>query len=151
MCSCLELAHRGLPCRHYFAVLLHDQSIQFDVDVIHPRWFTHPTRRLTPPCCDSTPRLHSPAHTERLKAIQYLSMDAIKHKIEQLGGDVRGLKSKAEYADRLVSLESDANRKSQATLLATAAQADRPADTSHDDVGQHNSSADEDCMDVVSR
>ena len=27
MCSCLQLAHRGLPCRHYFAVLLHDQSL----------------------------------------------------------------------------------------------------------------------------
>ena len=38
MCDCLELAHRGLPCRHYFAVLLHNQSIQFDVDAIHPRW-----------------------------------------------------------------------------------------------------------------
>jgi hypothetical protein len=151
MCSCLELAHRGLPCRHYFAVLLHDQSIQFDVDVIHPRWFTRPTRRLTPPpCCDDTPKLYSPAHTERLKVVQYLSMDAIRHKIEQLAGDVRGLKSKAEYAERLISLESDVNRKSQAALLATAAQADQPQ-TSQGDGGQHNSSADEDCMDVVSR
>ena len=118
MCSCLELAHRGLPCRHYFAVLLHDQSIQFDVDVIHPRWFTHPTRSSLPPCCDDTPRLHSAAHAERLKVIQYLSMDATRHKIEQLAGDVRGLKSKAEYAERLISLESDLNRKSQAALFS---------------------------------
>ena len=31
MCSCLQLAHRGLLCRHYFAVLLHDLSVQLDV------------------------------------------------------------------------------------------------------------------------
>jgi len=31
MCSCLQLAHRGMPCRHYFAVLLYNQSLQLDV------------------------------------------------------------------------------------------------------------------------
>eukprot|EP00953_Heterococcus_sp_UTEX-ZZ885_P035702 18417-Heterococcus_DN1.PRE.2 len=77
-------------------------------------------------------------------------MDAIKHKIEQLAGDFRGLKSKAEYADRLVSLESDVDRKSQATLRATAAQADQPTVTSSP-AAQHNSSADGDSMDAVSR
>ena len=149
MCSCLELAHRGLPCRHYFAVLLHDQSLQFDVDIIHPRWLTHPTRSLPPPC-DDTPNLHSPAYAERMKVVQYLSMDAIRHKIEQLAGDVRGLKSKAEYADRLISLESDVNRKSQAILVTSVAQADQLTVTSSD-AGQHNSSADDDSMDVVDR
>jgi SWIM zinc finger len=149
MCSCLELAHRGLPCRHCFAVLLHDQSLQFDVDVIHPRWLTPPTKSLLPPC-DDTPKLYSPAYTERMKVVQYLSMDAIRHKIEQLAGDVRGLKSKAEYAERLVSLEFDVGRKAQATLLTSVAQADQPAEVSHGD-GQHNSSTDGDSMDVVTR
>jgi hypothetical protein len=34
MCSCLQLAHRGLPCRHYFAVLLYDQNMEFDMSAI---------------------------------------------------------------------------------------------------------------------
>ena len=35
-------------------------------------------------------------------------MDAIEKKIEQLSGNVRGLKSKAEYAEKLASLEQAA-------------------------------------------
>ena len=109
MCDCLELAHRGLPCRHYFAVLLHDQSIQFDVDAIHPRWLVQSTARSSPE--HTTPPLsglRSTVEGERLRVLQRLSMDAIEKKIEQLSGNVRGLKSKAEYAERLVSLEQAA-------------------------------------------
>ena len=40
-----------------------------------------------------------------------MTMEVIKDKIEQLAGDVRGLKSKAEYVERLLDLEaSDAPR-----------------------------------------
>ena len=105
MCSCLQLAHRGLPCRHYFAVLLYDQSMDFDVAVIHPRWFTQSTVRslaLTTPAETCGP----PLDTERLRAVQYMTMETIKDKIEQLSGSVRGLKSKAEYVERLLALEA---------------------------------------------
>ena len=104
MCSCLQLAHRGLPCRHYFAVLLHDQSLQFDVAVIHPRWFTQGTARsLVSPTAAET--CSPPMDTVRLRAVQYMTMETIKDKIEQLAGNVRGLKSKAEYVKRLLDLE----------------------------------------------
>ena len=119
MCSCMELAQRGLPCRHYFAVLLHDQSVQFDLNVIHPRWFTRSTIRSLTARIGATPQdVRSPADAERLKAVQYLTMDAIKGKIEQLSGNVRGLKSKAEYAERLVSVEHAALQQQQALSVA---------------------------------
>jgi hypothetical protein len=105
MCSCLQLAHRGLPCRHYFAVLLYDQSVQFDVSVIHPRWFTQSTARsLTLATPAETCSL--PVDAERLRAVQYMTMETIKGKIEQLSGDVRSLKSKGEYVERLLALEA---------------------------------------------
>ena len=107
MCSCLQLAHRGLPCRHYFAVLLYDQSLQFDVAVIHPRWFTQSTARgLARQTSADTCSLPVALDTERLRAVQYMTMEVIKDKIEQLAGDVRGLKSKAEYVQRLLDLEA---------------------------------------------
>ena len=107
MCSCLQLAHRGLPCRHWFAVLLHDQSLQFDVAVIHPRWFTQSSSRgLTRQTSAETCSPPVPVDTERLRAVQYMTMEMIKGKIEQLAGDVRGLKSKAEYVERLLDLEA---------------------------------------------
>ena len=107
MCSCLQLAHRGLPCRHYFAVLLYDQSLQFDVAVIHPRWFTQSTARgLARQTSADTCSLPVALDTERLRAVQYMTMETIKGKIEQLAGDVRGLKSKAEYVKRLLDLEA---------------------------------------------
>jgi hypothetical protein len=105
MCSCLQLAHRGLPCRHFFAVLLYDQSMDFDVSVIHPRWFTQSTVRslaLATPAESCS----LPVDAERLRAVQYMTMEVIKDKIEQLAGDVRGLKSKAEYVKRLLDLEA---------------------------------------------
>ena len=105
MCSCLQLAHRGLPCRHYFAVLLHDQSLQFDVAVIHPRWLIHSTARSLAPATP-TESCSLPVDAERLRAVQYMTMETIKDKIEQLAGDVRGLKSKAEYVQRLLDLEA---------------------------------------------
>jgi hypothetical protein len=43
---------------------------------------------------------------ERLRAVQYMTMEVIKDKIEQLSGSVRGLKNKAEYVKRLLDLES---------------------------------------------
>ena len=104
MCSCLQLAHRGLPCRHYFAVLLDDQSLQIDVGVIHPRWVTH---RLAVRTGQTPAETRSqPVDAERLRAVQYLTMQVIKDKIEQLSGSVRGLKSKDEYVDRLLDLEA---------------------------------------------
>ena len=105
MCSCLQLAHRGLPCRHYFAVLLYDQSVQFDVSVIHPRWFTQGTARSLARQT-SAETCSTPIDTERLRAVQYMTMETIKDKIEQLSGAVRGLKSKAEYVKRLLDLEA---------------------------------------------
>jgi hypothetical protein len=105
MCSCLQLAHRGLPCRHYFAVLLYDQNLQFDVAVVHPRWFAHSTVRssaLATPAETCGP----PVDAERLRAVQYMTMETIKDKIEQLSGDVRSLKSKGEYVERLLALEA---------------------------------------------
>ena len=119
MCSCLQLAHRGLPCRHYFAVLLHVQSLQFDVAVVHPRWFTHRTARslaLATPTESCSPP--DPVDTERLKAVQYMTMETIKDKIEQLAGDVRGLKSKAEYVKRLLDLEASHPPRAAATAGA---------------------------------
>ena len=107
MCSCLQLAHRGLPCRHYFAVLLHDQSLQFDVSVIHPRWFTQSTARsLARQTSAETHNPPVPVDAERLRAVQYMTMETIKGKIKQLAGDVRGLKSKTEYVQRLLALEA---------------------------------------------
>ena len=110
MCDCLELAHRGLPCRHYFAVLLHDQSIRFDLDVIHPRWFIRSSALSSLPVRSdpSPPELPSPEFTARVKEVQYFSKDALRESIEVLDGNVRGLKSKADYAKRLVSLEQAA-------------------------------------------
>ena len=117
MCSCLQLAHRGLPCRHYFAVLLYDQSLQFDVAVIHPRWFTQRTARsLVNPTAEET--CSPPTDTERLRAVQYMTMEVIKDKIEQLAGDVRGLKSKAEYVKRLLDLEASHPPRAAATAGA---------------------------------
>jgi hypothetical protein len=119
MCSCLQLAHRGLPCRHYFAVLLYDQSLQFDVAVIHPRWFTRSTARsFVSPTAEET--CDPPVDTERMRAVQYMTMEVIKDKIEQLAGDVRGLKSKAEYVNRLLDLEASHPPR---TPAATAAEA----------------------------
>jgi hypothetical protein len=40
MCTCLQLAHKGLPCRHYFAVLLHYPELHFAVQAAHPRWLS---------------------------------------------------------------------------------------------------------------
>ena len=31
MCTCLQLAHKGLPCRHFFAVLMQYPDLHFDV------------------------------------------------------------------------------------------------------------------------
>ena len=104
MCSCLQLAHRGLPCRHYFAVLLHNQSLQFDVGIIHPRWFTHRLTVRTGHTVAETCSL--PVDAERMRAVQYPTMETIKDKIEQLSGSVRGLKSKDEYVKRLLDLEA---------------------------------------------
>jgi hypothetical protein len=119
MCSCLQLAHRGLPCRHYFAVLLHDQSLRFDVAVIHPRWFTRSTvRSLARPTAEET--CDPPVDTERLRAVQYMTMETIKDKIEQLSGDVRGLKSKAEYVNRLLALEASHPPRAPAAAAAEA-------------------------------
>ena len=86
-------------------MLLHDQSLQFDVAVIHPRWFTRGTARglaRQTPAETCTPRVDA----ERLRAVQYMTMETIKDKIEQLSGSVRGLKSKAEYVERLLALEA---------------------------------------------
>jgi len=116
-CSCLQLAHRGLPCRHYFAVLLHDQSLQFDVAVIHPRWFTHRTVRSLA-LATPTESCSLPVDAERLRAVQYMTMETIKDKIEQLAGDVRGLKSKAEYVKRLLDLEASDPPRAAATAAA---------------------------------
>jgi len=119
MCSCLQLAHRGLPCRHYFAVLLHDQSLQFDVAVIHPRWFTQSTvRSLVRPTPVEICSPPAPVDAERLRAVQYMTMEVIKDKIEQLAGNVRGLKSKAEYVQRLLDLESSDPSRAAATAGA---------------------------------
>ena len=116
MCSCLQLAHRGLPCRHYFAVLLYDQSLQFDVSMIHPRWLTHRTARsLVNPTAEETCNTSVPVDTERLRAVQYMTMETIKDKIEQLAGNVRGLKSKAEYVKRLLDLEASDPPRAAAT------------------------------------
>jgi len=117
MCSCLQLAHRGLPCRHYFAVLLYDQSLQFDVAVIHPRWFTHSTARSLA-LATPTESCSLPVDAERLRAVQYMTMEVIKDKIEQLAGDVRGLKSKAEYVKRLLDLEASDPPRAAATAGA---------------------------------
>ena len=38
MCTCLQLAHKGLPCRHFFAVLMQYPDLHFDVRAAHPRW-----------------------------------------------------------------------------------------------------------------
>jgi hypothetical protein len=120
VCSCLQLAHRGLPCRHYFAVLLYNQSLQFDVSVIHVRWFTQSTarslaRQISAETC--TPPV--PVDIERMRAVQYMTMEVIKDKIEQLSGNVRGLKSKAEYVNRLLNLEASHPPRA---LAATAAE-----------------------------
>ena len=75
MCSCLQLANRGLPYRHYFAVLLHDLSVQFDVRVMHPRWFIRSTVQSLPARIGTTsPHIHSPVDAERVRAVQYLTM-----------------------------------------------------------------------------
>jgi len=119
MCSCLQLAHRGLPCRHYFAVLLYDQSLQFDVSVIHPRWFTQSTARsLARQTSAETCTPPVPVDTERLRAVQYMTMETIKNKIEQLSGNVRGLKSKTEYVKRLLDLEASHPPRAPATAAA---------------------------------
>ena len=104
MCSCLQLAHRGLPCRHYFAVLLHNQGLQFDVGVIHPRWFTHRLAVCTGHTAAETSS--PPVDAERLRAVQYMTMETIKDQIGQLSGTVRGLKSKSDYVERLLALEA---------------------------------------------
>ena len=51
-----------------------------------------------------------PVDAERLRAVQYMTMETIKDKIEQLSGNVRGLKSKAEYVSRLLALEASPPR-----------------------------------------
>jgi hypothetical protein len=42
MCTCLQLAHKGLPCRHYFAVLLRYPALHFSAAAAHPRWLRGP-------------------------------------------------------------------------------------------------------------
>ena len=124
MCSCLHLAHRGLPCRHYFSVLLYDQSMEFDVSVIHPRWFTHSTvRSLARPT--SAEMSSQPVDAERLRAVQYMTMETIKDKIEQLSGSVRGLKSKGEYVERLLALETPRPPRAAATAAEVVDVANR--------------------------
>jgi hypothetical protein len=85
-------------------VLLYDQSLQFDVAVIHPRWFTHRLAVRTGHTAAETCSL--PVDAERQRAVQYLTMETIKDKIEQLSWNTRGLKSKAEYVSRLLALEA---------------------------------------------
>ena len=81
------------------------EPLQFDVSVIHPRWFTLGTARsLVSPTAEKT--CSPPVDTERLKTVQYMTMETIKDRIEQLSGDVRGLKSKGEYVQRLLDLEA---------------------------------------------
>jgi len=112
-CSYLQLTHRGLPCKHYFAVLLHDQGLQSDVSVI-PAGFTQSTARsLVKPTPAATCSL--PVDAERLKAVQYMTTDIIKAKIEQLSGNVRGLKSKGDYVERPMALEASDSTRSPAT------------------------------------
>jgi hypothetical protein len=121
MCSCLQLAHRGLPCRHYFAVLLHDQSLQFDVSIIHPRWLIHSTARsLARQTSAETCNTSVPVDAERLRAVQYMTMEVLKDKIEQLSGDVRGLKSKGDYVKRLLDLEASHPPRAPAAAAAEA-------------------------------
>jgi len=66
--------------------------------------------------------IHSPVDAERVGAVQYMTMDAIKVRIEQLSGNVRGLTSKAEYAESLVLLEQAAlQQQPAATMVQTEA------------------------------
>jgi hypothetical protein len=124
ICSCLQLAHRGLPCRHYFAVLLYDQNMEFDVSVIQPRWFTQSTARsltLATPAETSS----QPVDAERLRAVQYMTMEVIKGNIEQLSGSVRGLKSKGEYVERLLALEAPHTPRAAASAVEAVDMANR--------------------------
>ena len=103
MCSCLQLAHRGLPCRHYFAALLHDQSVQFDVAVLHPRWFTH---RLAVRSGHTAAETSSqPVDAERLRTVQHDHGDHRRQNRAALWERPRS-ESKAEYVSRLLALEA---------------------------------------------
>eukprot|EP00611_Tribonema_gayanum_P029104 TRINITY_DN768_c0_g2_i13.p1 TRINITY_DN768_c0_g2~~TRINITY_DN768_c0_g2_i13.p1 ORF type:complete len:121 (+),score=11.34 TRINITY_DN768_c0_g2_i13:1331-1693(+) len=44
LCTCLQLAHTGLPCRHYLAVVFNVKDIEFDLNV-HLRWLTREVQR----------------------------------------------------------------------------------------------------------
>ena len=37
ICSCMRLVRYGLPCRHYFAVMLRHRSIGFHLTICNPR------------------------------------------------------------------------------------------------------------------
>ena len=58
-----------------------------------------------------------------------MSMEAVKVRIEQLSGNVRGLKSKAEYAERLVLLQQTALQQQPASTMVPTAPLDVDADS----------------------
>ena len=58
-----------------------------------------------------------------------MSMEGIKVRIEQLSGNFRGLKSKAEYAQRLVLLEQAALQQQPTSTMVPTAPMDVDADS----------------------
>jgi hypothetical protein len=38
-CSCLSLINRGIVCRHYFQIMLHDPIAKFHIRLIPSRWY----------------------------------------------------------------------------------------------------------------
>lgn len=45
ICSCLQIRHLGLPCRHFFAAILIYREYGFHINLIHKKWVI-PSKRM---------------------------------------------------------------------------------------------------------
>jgi hypothetical protein len=110
MCSCLQLPQRGLPCRHYFAVLLNHPGILFNIDVVHPRWLTVEVKQQAP--STSAPLAAAAAAAAATLAPEgtshplfKLTMPALKAQLEAKGAGVRGLKHKVDLVNAIIAYD----------------------------------------------
>jgi hypothetical protein len=106
MCSCLQLPQRGLPCRHYFAVLLNHPDILFGIDVVHPRWLTAEVKQRAPgttPLAAAAAAAATLAPDVSVHPLFRLTVAALKAQLVEKGGEVRGLKHKTDFVHAILA------------------------------------------------
>lgn len=112
ICSCLALPHTGRPCPHFYAALMNFRDIGFHISVVHPRWLIKDPEYEQPKCSTSLSKHDelpvvsaNPQHAAQVSSLTKLNIAQLKEKILLKGENVRGLKFKAQFIEKIISLE----------------------------------------------